>query len=147
LEPAFERELYEVTPLVGAELHAEEKTFGFAYSHVVGGFMHIAGITRIDLMYACMHFSGYMACPNLPLFNALHCTMCYLYHHKHIPLMNPRKPLKQGGGALHTFLKNGHAEYLSPDFGDELATFADADMLDVFTVTAPFLPLLFYLTV
>jgi hypothetical protein len=68
--------------------------------------MHIAGITRIDLSYACMRFLGYMACPNLPIFDALHRTMCYLYHHKHLPIMYPRKPLKKGGPMLHTFWKN-----------------------------------------
>ena len=68
-----------------------------------------------------------MTCPNLPIFDALHHTMCYLYHHKHVPIMYPRKPLKQGGAALSTFWKNGQAEYLSADFGDELATFTDAD--------------------
>jgi hypothetical protein len=41
--------------------------------------------------------------------------------------MYPRKPLKKGGNILHTFWKNGQAEYLSADFGDELATFTDAD--------------------
>ena len=89
--------------------------------------MHIAGITQIDLLYATMRFSGYMACPNLPIFDALHRTMCYLYHHKHIPIMYPRKPLKKGGQVLSTFWKSGQAEYLSGDFGDELTTFADAD--------------------
>jgi hypothetical protein len=74
--------------------------------------MHIAGITRIDLIYPVMRFSGYIACPNLPIFDALHHTMCYLYHHKHVPIIYPRKPLKQGGAALSTFWKNGQMEYL-----------------------------------
>lgn len=95
IEPAFERSLYEAPPLVGPALQAKKKDFGFAYSHIVGGLMHIAGITWIDLIYVTMHFSGYMACPNLPIFDALHRTMCYLYHHKHIPIMYPRKPLKK----------------------------------------------------
>jgi hypothetical protein len=127
LQPAFERALYEAPPLVGSALQAKEKEFGFSYSHLVGGLMHITGITRVDLSYACLRFSGYMACPNDPIFSALHKTFCYLFHHKHVPIMYPRKPLKQGGQLLHTFWKNGQAEYLSADFGDELATFADAD--------------------
>ena len=89
--------------------------------------MHITGITRVDLCYACMRFSGYMACPNDPIFDALHLYMWYLYHHKHLPIMYTCKPVKQGGPVLYTFWKNGQAEYLSADYGDELATFADND--------------------
>ncbi len=127
LEPAFERLLYEAPPLIGSALQAKEKEFRFSYAHIVGGLMHIAGITCVDLIYPVMRFSGYMTSPNLPIFDALYHTMCYLYHHKRILIMYPRKPPKQGGAALSTFWKNGQAEYLSADFGDELATFMDAD--------------------
>jgi hypothetical protein len=74
-----------------------------------------------------MHFSGYMVTPNAPIFDALHQTLCYLYHHPHLPIMYPAKPTKQGGSALQTFWDTGKAEYLSPEFGDELSTFTDAD--------------------
>jgi len=89
--------------------------------------MHISGISHPDISYACMRFSGYMACPNKPIFEALHHTMCYLYHHQHLPIMYPAKPTTPTGDALQTFWSKGHAEYLSSDCGDELAIFADAD--------------------
>jgi hypothetical protein len=136
IEPAFEQELHEAAPLVGPSLKAKEKEFGFAFSHVVGGLMHIAGITRIDLSYAYMFFSGYMACPNIPIFYAFHRTMCYLYHHKHLPIMYLRKPLKKGGNILHTFWNNRQAEYLSADFGDDFATLLPLLMQTMPTVFA-----------
>jgi hypothetical protein len=74
-----------------------------------------------------MHFSGYMTTPNAPIFDALHQTMCYLYHHPHLPIMYPSKTLKHGGDAIQTFWDHGKAEYLSPEFGDELSSFTDAD--------------------
>jgi hypothetical protein len=89
--------------------------------------MHISGISCPDISYACMRFSGYMACPNKPIFEALHHSMCYLYHHQHLPIMYPAKPTTPTGDALQTFWSKGHAEYLSSDCGDELAIFADAD--------------------
>jgi hypothetical protein len=89
--------------------------------------MHLSGISRPDISYACMRFLGYMACPNKPIFDALHHAMCYLYHHQHIPIMYPSKPTTPTGDALQTFWSKGAAEYLSPDFGDDLATYTDAD--------------------
>jgi hypothetical protein len=64
-----------------------------------------------------------MACPNKPIFEALHHTMCYLYHHQHIPIMYPAKPTTPTVDALQTFWSKGHAEYLSQDCGDKLAIF------------------------
>jgi hypothetical protein len=127
LEASFEQSLYEAPPLTGRDLQLKEKAFCFSFSHIVGELMHIANISRPDLAYACMRYSGYMATPNLPIFNALHNTMCYLYHHPHLPIMYPSKQMKQNGAALQTFWDAGKAEYLSPEFGDELSTFTDAD--------------------
>jgi hypothetical protein len=62
--------------------------------------MHISGISHPDISYACMRFSGYMACPNKPIFEALHHTMCCLYHHQHLPIMYPAKPTTPTGDAL-----------------------------------------------
>jgi hypothetical protein len=127
LEVSFEKKLYEAAPLVGINLNNAVKRFGFSFGHIAGGLMHITVVSRPDLSYCCMRYSGYMACPNIIIFEALHLTMCYLYHHPHLPIMYPSKPMKLGGDALKTSWSKGCAEYLSADFGDELVTFADAD--------------------
>jgi hypothetical protein len=127
LEASFEQLLFEAPPLVGHDLQLKEKAFRFSFSHLVGELMHITTISRPDLAYACMRFSGYMTTPNVPIFDALHHTMCYLYHHQHLPIMYPSKPTKQGGPMLQTFWDTGKAEYLSSEFGNDLATFSDAD--------------------
>jgi hypothetical protein len=89
--------------------------------------MHISGVSRPDLAYCCMRYSGYMACPNLAIFEALHLTMCYSYHHPHLPIMYSSQQFNTSGTNLQTFWGKGHAEYLSVDFGDGLATFTNAD--------------------
>jgi hypothetical protein len=60
----------------------------------------------------------------LRLFN-LH--VCYLCHHPHLPIKYPSKHYKSCGKSLQTHWKTGFAEYLPGDYGDGLATFADAD--------------------
>jgi hypothetical protein len=127
LDSSFERQLYEAAPLTGIDLTNATKRFGFSFGHIVGGLMHTTTISRPDLAYCVMHYSGYMACPNLPIFEALHLTMCYLFHHPHIPIMYSSKPMKCSGAALQMHWTRGFAEYLPGDFGDGLATFADAD--------------------
>jgi hypothetical protein len=113
--------------LTGIDLVNFTKKFRFAFSHVVGSLMHITTISRPDLAYCVMRYSGYMSCPNEPIFQALHLTMCYLYHHPHLPIMYPSKNYKSGGKSLQTHWKTGFAEFLPGDYGDGLATFADAD--------------------
>jgi hypothetical protein len=68
-----------------------------------------------------------MSCPNLLICTALHHTMCYLYHHPHIPIIYPSKPSNAGGNALSTFWDKSHAKYLTSNYGDGLVTFTDAD--------------------
>ena len=126
LEASFEKQLYESPPLTGIDLTNATKRFGFSFSHIVGGLIHITTISRPDLAYCVMRYSGYMACPNLPIFEALHLTMCYLFHHPHLPIMYPSKQMTTLG-VLHTHWNTGFAEYLSGDYGDGLAVFADAD--------------------
>jgi hypothetical protein len=127
LESSFEQQLYEAPPLIGRDLQLKEKAFHFSFNHIIGELMHITNISHPDLVYACMRFSGYMATPNLPIFDALHLTMCYLCHHPHLPIMFPSKQLKQNGTVMQSFWDTGKAEYLSPELGDELSTFTDAD--------------------
>jgi hypothetical protein len=126
LEPSFEKQLYEAPPLTGLDLVAATKRFRFPFSHVVGSLMHIATVSRPDLAYSVMRYSGYMSCPNLPIFEALHLTMCYLYYHPHLPIMYSSKQFSSTT-SIQTHWKTGFAEYLPGDYGDELATFADAD--------------------
>jgi hypothetical protein len=127
IDSGFEKRLYESPPLTGIELTNATKKFCFAFSHVIGGLMHIATVSQPDLSYCVMRYSGYMACPNQPIFDALHLTMCYLYYHPHLPIMYPSKLYKSGSKSLQTHWKTGFAEYLPGDYGDGLATFADAD--------------------
>ncbi len=128
IEASFEQLLYEAPPLVGRDLQVKEKSFRFSFNQLVGALMHVASISCLDLAYVCMRFSGYMSnTPNAPIFDALHQTMCYLYHHPHLPIMYFSKQLRPGSDALQTFWDTGKAEYLSPEFGDELSTFIDAD--------------------
>jgi len=89
--------------------------------------MHIATISHPDLSYACKRFSGYMACPNEPIFLALHYCLCYLYHHPHLPIMYPNNASTTPGGSINIFWCKGQAEYLSPDFGDPLTAFTEAN--------------------
>jgi len=124
LEPSFEKTLYEAKPLTGIDLTNATKRFRFSFGLIVGGLMHIATISRPDLSYSIMRYSGYMSCPNIPIFEALHLTMCYLYHHPHLPIMYPAKQSKQH---IQTHWKTGFAEYLPGDYRDGLATFTDAD--------------------
>jgi hypothetical protein len=127
LETSFEQQLFEAPPLTGPALLQKEKAFGFSFRQLVGSLLHITTISRPDLCYTTMRLSGYMAAPNAPIFEALHQTLCYLYHHPHLPIMYPSKPMKHGGDCLSTFWGKGQGEYLSSEFGDELATFSDAD--------------------
>jgi hypothetical protein len=89
--------------------------------------MHITQVSRPDLAYSVMRFAGFMACPNLPIFEAIHLTLCYLFHHPHLPIMYPSKQAKQSPLYLQTHWRTGFAEYLPGDYGDGLASFADAD--------------------
>jgi hypothetical protein len=127
LDATFEKCLYEAAPLTGIELTNVTKSYRFSFSHLVGSLMHISHVSRPDLSYSVMQYSGYMACPNLPIFEALHLTLCYLFHHPHLPIMYPFHPYKTTVKTLQTHWLTGFAEYLPGDFGDGLATFADAD--------------------
>jgi hypothetical protein len=127
LNAAFERKLYESPPLTGIDLTNATKKFHFPFGHVVGGLMHITSVSRPDLSYSVIHYLGYMATPNQVIFDVLHLTICYLFHHPQLPIMYSSKPYKSGGKPLQTHWKNGFAEYLPGDYGDGLATFADVD--------------------
>ena len=42
-----------------------------------------------------MRLSEYNAAPSLPCWKALHQLMCYLYHKPHVPIMCPRRKVKE----------------------------------------------------
>jgi len=127
IDPSFEKTLYEHPPLTGLDLTLATKKFRFTFGHVVGMLMHVTTVSRPDLAYSVIRYSGYMACPNKPIFDALHLTMCYLYHHPHLPIMCPSKPYKSSGPSFQTHWQTGFVEYLPGDYGDSLVAFADAD--------------------
>jgi hypothetical protein len=90
LKASFEKKLYEAAPLTGIDLVNVTKRFRFSFGHLVKALMHITQVSRPDLAYSVMRFARYMACPNLPSFEALHLTLCSLFHHPHLPIMYPQ---------------------------------------------------------
>jgi hypothetical protein len=103
IAPSFDKIFYESVPLVGIPLTTAVKCFGISFGHIVGVLMHINGISRPGLAYCYMHFAGYMACPNLVIFETLHLTMCYLYHHQHLLIMYSFQKSKLSGDTLKSF--------------------------------------------
>ena len=80
----FENEIFNSFPLTGTALTQTGKEHGGSLAHWVGDLMHIATQSHPDIAYGVMRMSGYMSCPKLPIFQALHQCMSYLYHHPHI---------------------------------------------------------------
>jgi hypothetical protein len=72
-----------------------------------------------------MRLSGYLCGPTSVIFEALNHTMSYLYFYRHLPLMYPSKTLSRK--SLSTHWARGHAEYLSPEYGNHFVNTSDAD--------------------
>ncbi len=53
--------------------------------------------------------------------------MCYLFHHPHLPIMYSSKRILDNKSTLQIQWTRGFAEFLPGEYGDGLATFADAD--------------------
>jgi hypothetical protein len=70
LDASFEKKLYESPPLTGIDLTNATKVFCFPLGHVVGSLMHLTTVSRPDLAYSVMRYSGYMVYPNQPIFDA-----------------------------------------------------------------------------
>jgi hypothetical protein len=81
--------------------------------------------THLDLGYAVMRLSGYLAGPTAAIFEALDDVMRYLYFYRHLPIMYPAKPLSRK--SLTTNWARGSAEYLGPEFGTCFVNTSDAD--------------------
>jgi hypothetical protein len=71
----FERHLYDSPILTGSALHAVEKSYGGSLCHWNGILLHVTITTRMDLGYAIMRLSGYLAAPTEAIFEALDHTM------------------------------------------------------------------------
>jgi hypothetical protein len=67
---------------------------------------------RVDIKYAIMRIAGCLAAPNDVIFEGLAHTMRYLYFFRHIPIVYPRRPLKNKYLALHW--GKGTAEFMPP---------------------------------
>lgn len=62
LQPSVERKLYESVPLNGVALMKAVKHFHFSFGHVVGGLMHITGVSCLDLvllLHALLRLHGF----------------------------------------------------------------------------------------
>jgi hypothetical protein len=75
------------TPYTPTELAmAQKKKFAFGYQHVLGGCMHCALWTRLDILRACHVLAQYQASPGILHFCALKHRMGYLRLHPDILL-------------------------------------------------------------
>jgi hypothetical protein len=121
----FETTLCESPILTGSPLHRIEKKYGGSLFDWNGILLRVAITTRVDLGYAVMRLSGYLAAQNPAIFTALDHIMRYLYFYQHAAIMYPHRPL--GKKALVVHWSKGTAEYLAPEFGTGLVNSADAD--------------------
>jgi hypothetical protein len=124
-DTAFEQQLYESPVLAGSSLHAIELKHDGSLYKWNGALLHVAITTRLDLGYAVMRLSGYIAGATAAIFEALDHVMRYLYFYRHLPIMYPAKPLSRK--SLTTHWARGSAEYLGPEVGTCFVNTSDAD--------------------
>ena len=81
-------ELAACTPYSSSELHTAQtgKTYGFVFRHVLGGCMHCALWTRLDILTACLVLAQYQSAPGTLHFRALKHLVGYIRLHPDIPL-------------------------------------------------------------
>jgi hypothetical protein len=123
-DSSFENALYGLHMLSGAKWNLLWKQYGGSLFHWNGALLHVAIITRVDLGYAIMPLSGYLAAPNAMRFQALDHTIRYLYFYRHLSIMYHRCPLSKKDLAMHWV--KGSAEYFAPGYGNVLINFIDA---------------------
>ena len=128
LDPKFENVLFHALPLTNAMLQDLEEKFHGGFGHWVGALQHIQEKSRPDLGYSLMRLSGYLSAPTMPCFQVLHQTMCYLYHHPHVPIMYPRDVGQKSLDSFNTHIKSGRAELRDPDNFKGLIQSSDADL-------------------
>jgi hypothetical protein len=95
MDSSFEQSLYEALVLVVAALKKLEDQHGGSIYHWNGVLLHVAITTIVDINYAIMRISGYLAAPSDVIFEGLAHTMRYLFFFQHIPILYPRRPLKK----------------------------------------------------
>ena len=93
IDMKFEQTLFQAFPLSGYDLLNITKQYNGSISHWVGELIYISTHTRFDIAYATMRIGAFMDCPKLPIFQALHQLMSYLYHHPHLPIIYSRTTL------------------------------------------------------
>ena len=95
----------------------------------VGALMNIRVGSRPDIAYETMILSTYMSNPRKAYYKGLRTCMRYLYHHPHLPIMYPRKPMKVNNVSNHSQV--GVEEYKSntkDTIGDTYYTSHDSDL-------------------
>jgi hypothetical protein len=125
MDSQSERDLYDSPILTGSTLHDIKKQYGGSLFHWNGILLHVTITTHVDLGYAIMPISGYLAAPTKVIFKALDHTMQYLYFNRHKPIFYPRRPLIKKALAMHWV--KGSAGFLSLEYGTILVNSADAD--------------------
>lgn len=95
----------------------------------VGELMHIRVGSRTDIAYATMRLSTYMSNPRKASYKGLRTFMRYLYHHPHLQIMYPIKPMKVNNVSNHSQV--GVEEYKSntkDTIGDTYYASHDSDL-------------------
>jgi hypothetical protein len=100
-DTSFEKQLYESPVLTGSALRAIELKHDGSLYKWNGALLHVAITTCLDLGYAVMQLSGYLAGPTAAIFEALDHVMRYLYFYRHLPIMYPAKPLSRKSLTTH----------------------------------------------
>ena len=84
------------TPFSPMELRiAQTQTFAFVFRHVLGGCMHCALWTRLDILTACLILAQYQANPGNLHFRALRHLVGYLRLHPDLPLTFQRSEVSK----------------------------------------------------
>jgi hypothetical protein len=98
----YGNDLVACTPYTPDELVvAQKQTFGFRYRHILGGCMHCALWTRLDILTACLVLAQYQASPGSLHFRALKHLVGYLRLHPDIPLTFNRSTITKEISAIN----------------------------------------------
>jgi hypothetical protein len=97
----YGNDLATCTPYTSDELAiAQKQTFGFGYRHILGGCMHCALWTRLDILTACLVLAQYQASPGSLHVRALKHLVGYLRLHPDIPLTFNRSTIPKEISAI-----------------------------------------------
>eukprot|EP00957_Ditylum_brightwellii_P109973 8388847-Ditylum_brightwellii.AAC.1 len=107
----IEFELFTAMPLVGKDIKDIELRHNDSLYNWASSLQYIVQRSTIDVGYAVMGLSSYMASPKKLIFDVLHQCMDFLYHHPHRPIMYPRKNFHLSQPNLEVHFGSGKAEY------------------------------------